>query len=132
MNKPVWMTYIIEIFIGALLASAYFFGFIDHFWSGMGIALIIVGTLRLFKTYRICANPDYMEKIEIEATDERNRFIAMKAWSWAGYLYVMIAAVGAIAFKLAGREDLMMFCSGSVCLVVVLYWSCYLVLKRKY
>ena len=132
MNKPVWMTYIIEIFIGALLASAYFFGFIDHFWSGMGIALIIVGTLRLFKTYRIYANPDYMEKIEIEATDERNRFIGMKAWSWAGYLYVMIAAVAAIVCKLAGREDLMMFCSGSVCLVVVLYWSCYLVLKRKY
>ena len=31
-----------------------------------------------------------------------------------------------------GREDLMMLSSGAVCLMLVLYWLCYLVLKRKY
>ena len=65
-------------------------------------------------------------------SDERNKFIRLKAWSWAGYLFVMIAAVGSIVFKLVGREDLMMFCSGAVCLVVVLYWVSYIVLKNKY
>ena len=34
--------------------------------------------------------------------------------------------------KLAGREDLMMMASGSVCLMILLYWGSYLVLRRKF
>ena len=52
--------------------------------------------------------------------------------SWAGYLFMMLAAVSSIVFKIMGREDLMMFCSGCVCLVLVLYWLSYVVLKKKY
>ena len=45
---------------------------------------------------------------------------------------MMIAAVASIVFKLVGREDLMMFCSISVCIVIVLYWVSYMVLNNKY
>ena len=67
----------------------------------------------------------------IENYDERNKYLSMKAWSWAGYLFVMIAACATVMLKLAGKEDLMMISSGSVCLVMVLYWISYMVLKKK-
>ena len=44
----------------------------------------------------------------------------------------MIAAVGTFVFKFAGKEDLMMLCSGAVCLLLVLYWICFLYLRKKY
>ena len=73
-----------------------------------------------------------VEKIEIEEKDERNRFIRNKAWAWAGYLFVMIMSVATIVLKVIGQELLMMAASGSVCLVLVLFWISYYVLKRKY
>ena len=66
------------------------------------------------------------------ANDERNKFLANKAWAWAGYWFVLLAGSGTVIFKLMGREDLMMFCSGSVCFMMVLYWLNYLWLSRKY
>jgi hypothetical protein len=44
----------------------------------------------------------------------------------------MVAAVGSIVFKLMGREDLMMLASGSVCLIMLLYWGSWMVLRKKY
>ena len=64
--------------------------------------------------------------------DERNRFIANKAWAWAGYWFVMIGACATIVLKIAGREDLMMMASGSVCLMMLLYWGCWMYLRKKY
>ena len=105
---------------------------IDSYWSGMGGGLIGVGIVFLIRSIRYKRDPEYREEYDIEVNDERNKFIRLKAWSWAGYLYVMLAAVGAIVFKLLGREDLMMFCGTSVCIVLVLYWVSYMVLKNKY
>ena len=70
--------------------------------------------------------------MDTERKDERNQFLDMKAWQWAGSCFVIIAGIGTFAFKFAGKEDLMMLCSGGICLMVILYWACYLYLKRKY
>ena len=132
MNKTRWIASIVEIILGAILWICGILGVIDSYWSGMGGGLIGVGIVFLIRSIRYKRDPEYKENFDTEANDERNRFIATKAWSWAGYLYVMIAAVGSIACKLLGREDLMMFCSMSVCLIMLLYWASYVVLKRKY
>ena len=132
MNKTRWIASIVEIVLGIILWICGVIGLLDSYWSGMGAGLIGVGIVFLIRQIRYNTNAEYKENYDTEANDERNRFIAMKAWSWAGYLFVMIAAVASIVFKLLGREDLMMFCSMSVCLVIVLYWICYMVLKRKY
>ena len=123
---------IFYVVIGAALLACGIFEIVDSFWSGMGGALIGVGAIRIFQFTKISKNPEYREKIETETNDERNKFIRLKAWSWAGYMYMMIAAVGSIVFKLIGREDLMFFCSGSVCLVLVLYCISYVIVKNKY
>ena len=123
MNNKRFIASIVEIILGVVLSVCGAIGLIDSYWTGMGGGLIGVGIVFLIRSIRYRRNPEYKEEVDIEMSDERNKFIRLKAWSWAGYLFVMIAAVASIAFKLAGREDLMMFCSGSVCIVIVLYWS---------
>ena len=44
----------------------------------------------------------------------------------------MISACATIVLKIAGREDLMMMASGSVCLMLLLYWGCWAYLRKKY
>ena len=132
MRKVRMLASILEVIIGSTLCVCYFANLIDEFWSGMGVALIVVGTLFLLRNIKYHTNEKYREEIDVQNTDERNKFLSLKAWSWAGYLFVMIAAVGSIVFKLLGREDLMMLSSGGVCLMILLYWVSWMVLKRKY
>ena len=120
------------IALGATLAVCGGTGRLDEFWSGMGFALVLVGLLQVLRNIRYRTNREYREKFDTESNDERNRFISNKAWAWAGYLFVMVAAVGTIVFKLTGREDLMMMASAGVCLMICFYWISYLVLNRKY
>jgi hypothetical protein len=84
------------------------------------------------KFYRLDKNPAYREKNKIELNDERNRFLRNKAWAWAGYLFVMLAAVCSIIFKIADQELLSFAASGSVCIILVLYCISFWILKRKY
>ena len=123
---------VLYIAIGMILVVLAFAGKLDEFWSGMGSALLTIGVIRFIRLYRFQKNEEYREKMEIEEKDERNHFIRNKAWAWAGYLFVLIMAIATIIFKLIGQELLMMAASSSVCLVLVLFWVSYLVIKRKY
>ena len=105
---------------------------VDEFWSGMGSALLVIGIIRLLRFYRLKKNDGYREKMETAQTDERNQFIRMKAWSWAGYLFIMVTAIATIIFRILGQDLLSQVASYSVCLMLVLYWVSYFVLKKKY
>ena len=100
--------------------------------AGIMVALIVVGALQIIRLIRYRTNVDYKEQTDTAASDERNRFLGMKAWSWAGYLYVFLAAVATIVFKVMGEETLMFAASGSMCAILVLYWVSYLILRKKY
>ena len=128
-------SYLVSIFyllIGAILLGLSFAGKVDEFWNGMGSALLVMGVIQLIRRYRLEKNEAYREKIEIETNDERNHFIRNKAWAWAGYLFVMIMAVACIVLRIVGQDVLSMAASGAVCLVLVLFWGSYYILKRKY
>ena len=105
---------------------------LDEFWSGMGSALMVVGVVRLLRSYRFSRSETYREKREVAETDERLHFIRNKAWAWAGYLFIIICAIGTIIFKLLGQDLLCMFLSGAVCLMLVLFWVSFFILKKKY
>ena len=132
MKKERLIASILEIIVGAALLICSMFELVDEFWSGMGTSLLIIGIIFLIRNIKYKTNEEYREKIDIESNDERNKYISLKAWAWAGYLFVMIGAVGVIVFKLIGKEDLMMMASLSVCLIMVFYWISYTFLKKKY
>jgi len=132
MSKKRMIVQIVEILAGIVLLGLGVAGVLDEFWSGMGGALIGVGAMHLVQTIRYQKNADYRENVNTERSDERNQFLSMKAWQWAGSWFVIIAAIGTFVFKFAGKEDLMMLCSGGICLMITLYWVCYLYLKKKY
>lgn len=123
---------IIWVILGAILIALAFAGKVDVFWNGMGSGLLVVGALQLLRQYRFSKNEAYREKIEIEEKDERNQFIRNKTWAWTGYLFVIIAAILCIVFKIIGQEVLSFAASGAVCLMLVLYWISYFILRKKY
>ena len=130
-NKRV-VAYLLYIILGACLFSLGFAGILDSFWSGMGGAFIGVGIIRMIQMIRYSKDDVYREKMEIEVADERNQFLKNKSWAWAGYLFVLIAAILTIVFKILGQELLSKAASLSVCILVVLYWISYMILRKKY
>ncbi len=72
------------------------------------------------------------EKVDIEVTDERNRFLRLQSWAWTGYIVVMVEAAGSIAAAVLGQEIVRQVLSYSVCLIICVYWISWFILSRKY
>lgn len=124
-----WIGYIV---LGTVLLALGAADIIDAFWSGMGSALIAVGLIRGIHFFRFRKDEAYREKFELDKTDERNRFLRNKAWACAGYLFILAAAAASIALKIMGQELLSVAASAAVCVMVLLYWISYLILRGKY
>lgn len=124
--------YIICMILGITLFGLGCAEFVDTFWSGMGSSLVAVSIVRLIQMYRFRKDEAYREKMEVEAMDERNRFIRNKAWAWAGYLFILIASMFVIVLKAIGQDVLSLAASYAVCLMLLLYWGAYMVLRKKY
>ena len=120
------------VVIGIILIGVSFTGTLDEFWNGVGFGLLGVGIIRLIRSYRLSKNEAYREKVETELSDERNHFLRNKAWAWAGYLFVLIAGTAVIVLKIMGQELFSYAASMAVCLILVLFWGSYQILKRKY
>ena len=120
------------VLMGVLLVILGAAEIIDNFWSGMGGGLMAVGIIQTVRHIRYRKDAEYREKTDTEVTDERNKFIAGKAWAWAGYLFILVEGILVVVFKLLGREELMQFASWNVCGVLLIYWVCWLVLRKKY
>ena len=123
---------IIQIVLGIILTILGEKNILNELFSGMGIALIIMAIVQLIRIYKYNTDSNYQEKIDTEIADERNKFIRMKAWSWAGYMFVLLAAVATIICMAIGQKILMYAFSYSVCAVLILYYGSYLVLRNKY
>ena len=130
-NKRMYLS-LFWVLLGAVLFGLGCFDKIDSFWSGMVTGMLAIGLFQTARWVRYHSNSEFREKFDTSANDERNRFISNKAWAWAGYISVMTGAVGSIVFKVMGKEELSLFCSMAMCLLLVLYWVCYFILSRKY
>ena len=118
--------------LGVILIGCAFVGFIDQFWNGFGSGLVGVAVLQIIRQMRYSSDEEYREKVDIEVNDERNKYLTMKAWGWAGYLYIMIMAITTIVSKILGYDEITKVASFSLCILMVLYWISYLVLRKKY
>ena len=101
-------------------------------YAGMGGALAAVGVLQAVRNFKYQKDPEYKEKIDTEITDERNTFLRMKSWSWAGYITVLIEGIGVIAAMAAGQRTIQLTLAYSMCLLTVADWVAYLILNTRY
>ena len=104
----------------------------DSVYSGMGGALTAVGALQLMRNLKYRRDPEYREKIDTELSDERNRFLQMKSWSWAGYIAVMVQAAASVAAYFMGQRTVQLVLWYSICLLGLAYWVSWMILSRKY
>ena len=126
---------IVSIFwvvLGAVLVGCNIVGLLDDFWCGMGAGLLGVGVMQTIRNIRYLRSAEYREKVDTTNQDERNKFLANKAWAWAGYLYVLTAAVATIVFQIIGKQELATAAGFSVCIIMVFHWLSYLYLQKKY
>lgn len=131
-NKRLALT-VFWIVLGAVLVVLTVTEVLDSsIYSGMGGALMAVGTLQLIRAVKYRKDSEYKEKVDTELGDERNRFLRMKSWSWAGYFTILIEGIGAIIAMALGERTVQLVLSYSVCLVLVIYWIAYLILSKKY
>ena len=69
------------LLLGLVLAVLSCLETLDEFWSGMGSALMVIGIVRLLRSYRLGKSETYREAREVATTDERFHFIRNKAWA---------------------------------------------------
>lgn len=122
----------VYVVVGAALLIAGSFEKMDSIWSGFGGGLVGCGLVLLIKNIRYLKNEEYKEKVDIEIEDERNKYIRMKAWSWAGYLFVLFAGVTTIVCMIMKQYEYMQMASYDCCGMLLLYWVSYIILRKKY
>ncbi|MBQ6897178.1 MAG: hypothetical protein IJN69_08240 [Oscillospiraceae bacterium] len=130
-DKRVYIS-IFWIVLGAVLAIWQFAGNTDEYWSGLGIALLVVGVLQLARRIKYHRNAQYRENIDTQNNDERNRFLSARAWAWAGYLYMLVGCIAIIVLQIAGLREISQTISFTVCALLIFYWVSYMFLHRKY
>ena len=130
-GKKIYLS-IFWMLLGAVLIGCEIAGLVSEVWSGVGGGLLVVGALQVYRQMKYRKNEDYREKVDIALEDERNKFLRNKAWAWAGYLFVIISAVGSLILRFAGRSELADTAACFMGLLVFLYWGSYMVLSRKY
>ncbi|MBQ2700802.1 MAG: hypothetical protein IJF65_06545 [Clostridia bacterium] len=118
--------------LGAMLLILNHTGRVEDFWGGAGSGLLLVGLLRGLQTLRLHKDEAYREKMTVEAKDERNRFLRGQAWAWAGYLFILITGAGVILLRVTGQPLMSQAASYALCLMLILYWSAYWILRKKY
>ena len=120
------------VVLGAVLIGCNMAGLVDDYWCGMGTGLLGVGAVQTIRNIRYLRSAEYREKVDTTNQDERNKFLANKAWAWAGYLYVLTAAIATIVLQIIGKQELAVAAGISVCIIMVFYWLSYLYLQKKY
>ena len=68
---------------------------------GLGCGLIAAAIITIIKNLRLLKNKEALKQREIYESDERNRMIGLKCWSYAGYamfisLYIALLFAGAV------------------------------------
>ncbi len=132
MKSRRFVLFIVYIIVGVALFALNIARVLDDFWGRFGGCLVIIGALRLVLTYRYYKDENYKERVDVHATDERNRFIRSKTWAWTGYLFILIASILSIVLRVMGQEMLSLAAAFSVCLMLVLYWVAYFIISKKY
>lgn len=124
--------YGVLILIGIALIATPALGWLDDFWVGMGGGLIGVAAVRLVQVARYKTNDAYAERVNVSNRDERNKFLAEKARSYAYFYGILIECVGVILLRIFEYPELSTLLGMVLCLQLLLYWGNWLWLRKRY
>lgn len=131
-NKKLLLS-IFWVVLGAVLLGLSVAEILDSsLYAGTGGGLIAVGALQIARNMKYRRDPVYREKLDTEFSDERNRFLRMKSWSWAAYIVVLAEGVGSVVAMACGQRTVQLVLFYSVCLLLAAYYISYVVLSKKY
>jgi len=132
-NKKKLAVSIMWVIIGAALLILDIAGIINNpVYSGLGGGWIAVGIMQIVRNIKYNSDDEYKEKVDVAYNDERNGYIRMKAWSWAGYLFIIGSAILCIVLFVAKQTVYAQIVSYCMCAVLALYSISYMYLQKKY
>lgn len=120
-----WVVLGVALFVLALT------GVLDSTFSTMGVAFVLVGALQIWRNIKYRRDPEYREKVDIAAGDERIRNIRLQSWAWAGYVVVLLQCAASLVAWLMGQVLVQQTLMFSVCLILVVYLISYAILNKK-
>ncbi len=121
------------IILGAVMIAAGIITKTDNqFVSSFGLALVVMGIVRLKQYFRITKNEERIRKQEIAETDERNISIVHRARSITFSIYVLLACLVVIVLSFMQLHQAAMWISFSVFVLIAIYWITYFIVRRKY
>ncbi len=115
-----------------MIAAGFITGTDNQFVSSYGLALAVVGIVRLKQYFRITKNEERIRKQEIAETDERNIAIVHKARSITFSIYVLLACVVVIVLSFMQLHQAAMWISFSVFVLIAIYWITYFIVRKRY
>ncbi len=104
----------------------------NQFLFTFGTVLLLCGIARIRVYFRNTKDEKTIRTLEIRETDERNVEIIQKAKSMTFNLSIIIAGFAVIILQLVGMYDKSLFFAYGVCFLILLYWVCYFIIKKKY
>lgn len=104
----------------------------NEFVSPLGLMLFVIGVSRVKHHFYITKNDERARNKQIAEEDERNVMIILKAKNSAFTAYVILCGIAVIILSLLNLYELSGMIGYSVCILVAIYWICYLIYKRKY
>ena len=115
-----------------LLTTEIAVGTENYFFTAFGFALVTMGILRIGNYRKITRDDQSLRKQELTETDERNRMIAERARSWAFYLSILAVGILVLVLSLLGYHEEALPFAWFVCGMTVLYWICWIIIRKKY
>lgn len=106
--------------------------FNNYFIFSFGVALLVMGVIRLIRHRNITKDDKSIRKQELAENDERLLMISERAKSWAFSFSLTAAGIIVIVLSLLGYHDLAQPFAWFVCLMTVLYWICWNIIRKKY
>lgn len=103
----------------------------NEFISALGFAVAMVGVARIIQYLKITKNEESIQKQKINETDERNLSIIQKAKSATFSIYLLISCSVVIITALIDMPDIAKWIGYSQFVLVIIYWICYWIIRKK-
>ncbi len=103
----------------------------NDFISAFGFAVAMVGVARIIQYLNITKNEESIKKQKINETDERNLSIIQKAKSTAFSIYLLFSCTVVIITSLFDMPDVAKWFGYSQFILVISYWICYCIIRKK-